>query len=122
MTVEEKVDHLTSIVEGLVATMTAQPIVEETPVDADALIKEERAKAVEAAKAVGTADITESVRTSLYARIAAGDYDVAGAIEADRALREEVRADLVAKTLTEAGASASGGAASSDSNYVPKGW
>ena len=119
---EEQVTALVESVKELVAKMTAAPIVEEAPVDAEAALKEERAKAVEAAKAVGTADLTESVRDSLYQRIEAGDYDVASAIEADRTLREEIRADLVAKTLTEAGASASGGAASSDSTYVPKGW
>jgi len=121
MTVEEQIAHLTSIVEGLVAKIDAREATATHEVEVDEAVKAERKNAVEAAQAVADAELTESQRKLLYARIEAGDYDVSAAIDADKALREEIRADLEAKNLNEAGSSASGGP--KDENlYEVTGW
>jgi hypothetical protein len=121
MALEEKVDHLTSIVEGLVAKITASESADAQVAEVEEAVKAERGKVVEAAKAVADAELTESQRTALYSRIEAGDYDVTAALAEYKALREELVADLEAHALVEAGASASGGS-NDNATYTVNGW
>lgn len=122
MTVEEKVDHLTSVVEGLVAKIDARESAEANAVSVDEAVTAERGKVVEAAKAVAEAELTESQRSALYTRIEAGDYDIDSAVNEYKALREEIAADLEAHVLNEAGVSARDGGSDNAGTYSVNGW
>lgn len=115
MALEEQVADLIESVKGLVAKIDARESKDETP-DADA----DRAAAVAAVVAVESADISDATKARLTEGIKAGNYDVDSVIEAEKALREEIRAEFEARTLEEAGASAANGG-NSDLTDV-KGW
>lgn len=118
---EEQIDALVEGVTALVAKLTEQANVEPK---GDAEAAEERFAAIEAVRAVESADISEATKARLLEGIKAGDYDVTEAIEAEIALREELREQLEAQILTEAGASARGNfqeSANAD-DYKVNGW
>lgn len=81
---------------------------------------EDRVKAIEATRAVESADISASVKESLLEGIKAGNYDVEAEIAKDKALREEIRAELMESIENGVGASAFNEAHEDD--YKVKGW
>ena len=97
-----------AVIEGHVT-----PVVDET--------KDDRAAVVAAVKAVESADISDATKARLTEGIEAGNLDVQPVIDAEVALREEIRAELANKVLEEAGASAATGGTSTDLTDV-KGW
>ncbi len=117
---EEQVTALVESVESLVAALTESNKPVEKSVDE---IAEDRKAAVAAVKAVESADISDETKAALIEGIEAGDYDVAPAIEREKALTESIRARLEEQILTEAGASARGTLTESASDPVAvKGW
>lgn len=117
---EEQVTALVESVESLVAALTESNKPVEKSVDE---IAEDRKAAVAAVKAVESADISDETKAALIEGIEAGDYDVAPAIEREKALTESIRARLEEQILTEAGASAKGNLTESASEPVAvKGW
>jgi hypothetical protein len=117
---EEQVTALVESVESLVAALTESKTPAEKSVDE---IAEDRKAAVAAVKAVESADISDETKAALIEGIEAGDYDVAPAIEREKALTESIRARLEEQILTEAGASAKGNLTESASEPVAvKGW
>lgn len=112
---EEQVTALVESVTALVAKIDARESAQETP-DADV----DRVAAVDAIVAVESADISDATKARLIEGIKAGVYDVNPTIEAEKTLREEIRAELEAKQLEEAGASANAGDGKID--LTPKGW
>jgi hypothetical protein len=122
MTLEEQVSALIETVSALVAKIDAREVAEAAKADADHDVRAEVAQAVDAAVAVESADVAKSTHDALIEQIKAGAYDVNGAIEAEKALREEIRAEFEAKGLIESvGSSAAGGASTSD-DLVVTGW
>lgn len=120
MALEEKVDALTSLVEGLVAKFDARESAEaEAQAQADAASADRQA-IVEAVRAVETADISDSTKARLVEGITKGNLDVADAIEQEKVLREEIRNEY-ANLIESAGASASNGGAATDDLNV-QGW
>lgn len=114
---EERFDALVESVEALVAKLTeASAPVEKTEDDA----KAERKAVREAVSAVESADISDATKSVLLEGIEDGNYDVESVIEREKSLREEIRAELEQTILTEAGASARGTAAATDTDV--KGW
>lgn len=107
----ESVGTVVAKIDVLVEGLTPEKVVE---ADVD------RAAAVSAVVAVESADISDATKARLTEGIKAGNYDVDGVIEAEKALREEIRAEFEARALEEAGASAAGGTDLTDN--IPKGW
>lgn len=117
---EEQINALVEGVNALVAKLT-----EQTPEPKGAEeAAEERFAAIEAVRAVESADIAEATKARLLEGIKAGNYDVAGAIEAEVNLRKELREELEAQILHEAGASARGNLTESadKADYTVSGW
>lgn len=113
---EEQVTALVESVERLVAAISLK----ENAGDNTPSFEDERAEVVVAVRAVESADISDATKARLIKGITEdGNLDVAEAIEAEKTLREEIRAEFKAQTLEEAGASASAGNA--DLTDV-KGW
>ena len=121
MTLEEQLAKLIPIVESLVTKIEARESAEAEAAEKVAEAEAERVAAVEAAKAVAGSELTESVRADLYTQIAAGNYDVQGVIDRDKALREEIRQEFTESGFVEAGASAAGSAGAAVDTDV-KGW
>jgi hypothetical protein len=115
---DEQLAALTESVTALVAKLTEQAPAEPKGADEAA---EERFAAIEAVRAVESADISDATKTRLMEGIKAGNYDVNEAIEAEVKLREELRAELESQILHEAGASARGNLNES-ADDLPEGW
>lgn len=116
---EEALEALTESVVALVAKLTEQQNTE--PKGADE-VAEDRYAAIEAVRAVESADISDATKARLREGIKAGNYDVAETIEAEVTLRESLRAELEAQILTEAGASARGNLQESADDLEVVGW
>lgn len=117
---EEQVTALVESVESLVAALAeSNKPAPEKSVDE---IAEDRKAAVAAVKAVESADISDDTKARLIEGIEAGDYDVASAIEHEKALTESIRARLEEQILSEVGASAKGGDLKESAIETPKGW
>lgn len=115
---DEQFAALAESVNALVAKLTEQANPEPKGADEAA---EERFAAIEAVRAVESADISDATKARLREGIKAGNYDVAEAIEAEVKLREELRAELESQILHEAGASARGNLQES-ADDLPEGW
>lgn len=134
MTLEEKLEALTSKVESLVGKFEARESAEleakaekdaaaAAEVDAEKAEKEaaeDRQKAVEAVKAVAESDAPASLKEELYADIAEGKYDITEKLEKAKKLREEFLAEAGSFRFNEAGASAANAAATTSD--IPTGW
>jgi hypothetical protein len=115
---EEQFAALVESVNGLVAKIA---VIEGAVVPQVDENQNDRAAVVAAVKAVESADISDATKARLTEGIAAGNLDVAPVIEAEVALREEIRGELEAKQLEEAGASTNSGGQST-TDFIPKGW
>lgn len=113
---EARLDAFLTAAEGLLAAKPAEP---EAPSAAAA--EADRASAVDAVVAIEAADISKELKAQLLEGVKAGDYNVAGKIEAEATLRESIRAELQAAILTEAGASTAGGKTLTE-EYDVAGW
>lgn len=118
---EEQINSLISGVSDLVAKLTesAKAAGEQPSVD------EDRAAAVDAVRAVESADISDATKARLLEGIKAGNYDVEADIEHEKALRESLREELRVELTESLGSglgSSAGGASASDDDYTVKGW
>lgn len=109
----ESISSLATLVESLKPAPKAEGEPKEVDIDA------ERAKVVDALKAVESAEVSASVKDRLVEGIKAGNYDVAGEIAREVALREEYKAEFEQK-FNESAAGAKG--AEGGGAPVVKGW
>lgn len=114
---EEAFNALVESVSGIVAKIA---VIESAVAPATTADTDDRAAVIAAVRAVESAEISDATKARLTEGIEAGNLDVAAAIASEVALREEIRAELEAKQLEEAGASTGGGENSID--LTPKGW
>jgi hypothetical protein len=122
MTLEEQVTALIETVNALVAKIDARELAEAADAAAGADVRAEVALAVDAALAVESAEVATSTHDLLIEQIKGGAYDVNSAIQKDKELREEIRAEFEAKGLIESvGGTSVNGAVSTDSLSVT-GW
>lgn len=84
--------------------------------------KDDRAAVVAAVKAVESADISDATKARLNEGIEEGNLDVQATIDAEIALREEIRAEFENKFIEEAGASANNSGGEKSTDLTPKGW
>lgn len=120
MALEEKVDHLTSVVETLSAKFDSVLTENETLRSERESKGADAEKAIEATLAVESAEVPVKVKESLRESIKAGNYDVAPRLAEAVAVRESVLEEQ--KNLLESAGSFDSGRTSGASDNTVNGW
>ena len=121
MALEEKVEALTSTVAELVSLITAKEAAAAAAVAEADTKTADAAKAVDATRAVEAAQVPEAVKATLIEGIKNGDYEVKARLDEAVALRESVKAEVLAEQAA-LGMTASGSNKDLSESTSVKGW